>query len=164
MRIRPTARLIVLNHDRRVLLFKVKDQTPLHKNHPGLVEYWFTPGGGVDAGETYEQAAMRELKEETGIDCTGRTLCLWMRSKILRFPDEDVDFREDYFLIDAGRCEVETGGQFDYERAVLQEHRWWSVEEMRLTTEVFLPPDLPDLVASIIAGDLPSEPRMLEEY
>ncbi|MFN8411845.1 MAG: NUDIX domain-containing protein [Anaerolineales bacterium] len=30
--------------------------------------YWTLPGGGVEGNETYEQAALREVKEETGLD------------------------------------------------------------------------------------------------
>lgn len=30
--------------------------------------YWCMPGGGVEAGETPEQAAIREVKEETNLD------------------------------------------------------------------------------------------------
>jgi len=31
--------------------------------------YWSIPGGGIKPGETIKQAAVREVKEETGIDC-----------------------------------------------------------------------------------------------
>lgn len=30
---------------------------------------WGTPGGGREAGESYEQATVREVREETGVEC-----------------------------------------------------------------------------------------------
>lgn len=33
-------------------------------------EYWVLPGGGLEEGETLEEAALRELKEETSMNAT----------------------------------------------------------------------------------------------
>ena len=49
----------------------IKDDTLLviHRNKFGK-EYYTLPGGGIDAGETPEQAVVRELDEETGVKAT----------------------------------------------------------------------------------------------
>lgn len=53
-------RAVVLDADDRVFLVK-----------HSYVSGWHLPGGGVDFGETMEQAMRRELKEEGDIDLTG---------------------------------------------------------------------------------------------
>lgn len=39
------------------------------KNYSGLKGVWSLPAGFVQVGETADEAAVREVKEETGIDC-----------------------------------------------------------------------------------------------
>ncbi len=38
-----------------------------HRTKQGEPESWCLPGGGIEAGESFEQAALREVAEETGI-------------------------------------------------------------------------------------------------
>ena len=51
--------IILLNQDKKLFVGKRIDQTS---------EAWQMPQGGIDAGETPQQALMRELKEEVGTD------------------------------------------------------------------------------------------------
>ena len=57
----PTTRVsvVVLTDDRKILLVR-------HRKGNRL--YWVLPGGRLEYGETFHECAVRELKEETGLD------------------------------------------------------------------------------------------------
>src|SRR5512146_2687606 len=60
----PVVRLVVIDASGRVLLLR----RAANSTDGGR---WCLPGGKVDYGDTVEQAAVRELREETGLDSTG---------------------------------------------------------------------------------------------
>src|SRR5690606_4098419 len=63
---RPSARLLVIDEaEGRLLLLHAL--APPDRAGGDRVPIWFTPGGGVDPGESFEEAACRELWEETGL-------------------------------------------------------------------------------------------------
>jgi ADP-ribose pyrophosphatase YjhB (NUDIX family) len=54
----PSVNVIVTNASGDILLIRRSDN-----------QNWAVPGGGIDLGESMVQAAVRETKEETGVDC-----------------------------------------------------------------------------------------------
>ena len=59
--------------------FLLTKRTPRLRAHGGQ---WALPGGRVDAGETIEQTALRELHEELGV--LASTDDIWARSTTIR--------------------------------------------------------------------------------
>lgn len=51
---------IIVEHDGKILLGE--------RNKQNCNGFWVIPGGRVEFGETIEEAGIRELKEETGLD------------------------------------------------------------------------------------------------
>jgi 8-oxo-dGTP pyrophosphatase MutT (NUDIX family) len=82
----------------RVLLIDARDRLLLFRSVPQMFDgeaFWFPPGGGLNPGETYEQAALRELREETGIEAHLGP-CAWLRRHVSSFsPDPSPPVRWD---------------------------------------------------------------------
>lgn len=67
MIIRTRAAGIIFNNENKLLLVKHKD--------PDTGEaWWMLPGGGIEAGESAEEAVIREVEEECGIKCIPKDL------------------------------------------------------------------------------------------
>lgn len=139
MRKRPSARLLVLDPDDRVLLFRFEHKTG---SLAGNV-FWATPGGGLEPDESYEEAACRELLEETGLRIDDPGPEIHARQARFRTPDGAmVAADERFYLVRTERAEISQEGWDVTEREVMGEHRWWSMAELRSATEQVWPDDL----------------------
>ena len=151
---RPAARVLLIDMEGRVLLFR---STLSPEDNVGL---WITPGGALDPGETYEEAAARELWEETGL--AGVTLgpCVWVRRHVWQWDDRWIDSYECFYLLRTRGFDVVPASLDKLEEEYLREHRWWSVHEIEAArgVETFVPRRIHELLPPLIAGRLPGTP------
>lgn len=142
---RHAARVILIDEAGRVLLVHGHDANDLGHS------WWFTVGGGLEAGESHREAAVRECFEETGIkldarDLEGPVIC---RDAKMFFADRTRRQIEQFFIARVAAVELDYSHWSNDERNLLDEMRWFHVDEvMELCgRENVFPSQLPHLLA-----------------
>jgi ADP-ribose pyrophosphatase YjhB (NUDIX family) len=133
VQLRSAARLIVTDEQGRVLLFR-------HVDRHGK-EFWATPGGGLESGETAEQAARREAAEELGASgvelvplWTGQSEMLLARQRVLQ--------TEAFFRVVAHQGILGPEVAETHRQEGIVEVRWWTIGEIEQAAEPLFPTDL----------------------
>jgi 8-oxo-dGTP pyrophosphatase MutT (NUDIX family) len=141
-----TARILLLDPDGRVLLFEDSDP-----GLPGPPTFWITPGGALDPGETVEQAAIRELAEETGLVLDPARLRgpVAHRTVLHGYSDKIVEQDETYFAAAVPSFVVDITGHTVEEQTTFLGHRWWNPAELLTTSERVWPTSLTDLLEAV---------------
>lgn len=149
---RPAARVLLCDADGRLLMFRAQFDGR---------QFWITPGGGLHQGESFEDAAVRELWEETGLQYPGNALhCAWVRSHTYEFRGQLIDQQERYYLlqVEGSTPAIVSDYWEEQERNDLLEHRWWSCDEIEASDEVFAPRRLGSLLRQLLRDGCPAEP------
>jgi len=115
--------------EQRVVLVK--------RGHPPLQDRWSIPGGVLEIGEMVREAAIREVREETGLIVEPGEL-LGVYDRVLRSADSRVQYH--YVLIDflcrVAGGELKAGGD-------AADARWFTREEL---PELNLAEDTQDVI------------------
>ena len=139
---RRAARVLLVDGAGRTLLLHGGDPA-----RPGQ-RWWFTPGGGLDDGETLAEGAARELYEETGLRVDPAELGDPVWHEITEFSYRARSYRQeqDFFLLRVAEWQVDRAGMDEEEQETITEHRWWSAAEIEASDEQIFPRELADLL------------------
>ncbi|MEU8589625.1 NUDIX hydrolase [Streptomyces sp. NPDC048664] len=153
---RRVARVVLLDAENRILL--------LHGHEPDdpTDDWWFTPGGGVEGEESREQAALRELAEETGVTEVDLGPVLWRRRCSFPFAGRRWDQDEWYFLARTAQTATTPGGLTELERRSVAGARWWTCGELARTHETVYPKRLAELLRRVLDEGPPARPEVLD--
>ena len=147
--IQECARAILLTTSGSVLLMKVSGL------RGGL---WITPGGRIHQGESPIAALIREIREETGLEGIQPGAEIWLRHASFVVNGETKQERERFYLVPSERFEPVTSNLEPEERAVFQEFRWWPIDEIARSSELFAPRRLGELLVTLRRDGPPPAP------
>lgn len=151
---RRCARVLLVDEEDRVLLFRSVDYMG-----PG-VEYYVTPGGGLDAGESLEAGAVREVFEETGLRLDGplgpvvaETAGVWSDG-----PDLAVESEDAYFFVRVPHFDPVRDGLEAIEQREFTEAVWLTIPEVTQIDALVFPARIASLLTALLDGAIPAAP------
>lgn len=141
-------RLLVLDPAGQILL--------IHERIEHDQRHWLTPGGGLEPGESPVRAACRETFEETGLhlDLPEDSASVLVTRRNWSWAGVSYDQVDHFFLARvAAGVDVAPRALTAMEQDTLIGHRWWSIAELRATSEVVVPADLAAVLTRVIGTD-----------
>jgi 8-oxo-dGTP diphosphatase len=124
VRARRSARVMVFDAAGRVLLIRC-----VAMRQGGEFEFWLTPGGEIEAGEEPVAAAVRELREELGLEVE---VAGPVYTETNQFEHQG-EMRDNHDFVFAARCAADAPalrGVTADEIELMKEIWWWTVAEI----------------------------------
>ena len=143
---RLASRVILIDRDSRVLCLQATEPKTGHS-------FWIMPGGGLEANESFEDAAIREAHEEAGCSFDLGPY-VWFRRHKHVWNGKPFDQYERFFVAIASTSSYNPAKQDGY----IARHKWWSFDDLQASEAEFAPRNIRNIIPPLLKGEYPTTP------
>ncbi len=156
---RTAGRALLVTPSRQTLLVLGQDPNDL-----GRGRFYWTPGGGLDPGESLEDATRRELREEVGHVAGDLGAIVLERVSEFDFGGRRLRQTESFFVVEVDSpFRAAPRALSALEDDAIIDFQWLTPEEMRATPLSVYPQCLPDLIDEVASNGRPASPWIDDE-
>ena len=162
---RNSIRIILINDKKEVLLMCVEDKKTTSSDGTYSGPFWVLVGGWMEPGEDMNEAAFRELHEETGLSRDDVELgpVVWQSEVNMVLAGTPSHITDNYIVakLKSKNCEISNENFTDWEKEVVRKVGWFSIEQIKDISGPVYPKGLADRLPDILDGKYPEEPIFL---
>jgi 8-oxo-dGTP pyrophosphatase MutT (NUDIX family) len=162
--VRKAVRVLLLNSNNELLLMCVEGFDIATVDGQRNNRFWCTLGGGIEPGETTQHAALREIFEESGLTENDIELgpIVWYGDVTLILKGTPTILAESFIVAKTNNLNVALHKPTQDELEVVKQLKWFSLEDIKNSTEIIFPVLLPHYLPDILAGNYPEAPIKID--
>jgi 8-oxo-dGTP pyrophosphatase MutT (NUDIX family) len=157
---RKAVRILLINDKKELLLMCVENfdiKTLDGSKHKRL---WCTVGGGIEKDESIQEAAVRELYEETGLSDTDINLgpIVWFSNVELILKGIPTQLEESFVVAHTKQTHVALHAPTQDEKETVTKFHWFTLEEIIKSNDPIFPLRLSEFLPDILSKKYPPTP------
>lgn len=162
--VQESVRIILLNQKNEIGLIQADDASLKDNSGKYNGKFWYLIGGKIEANETLQTAAQRELYEETSLqpqDVTWGPI-VWEGIVHLQKNNAPLNIHQSFIVANTHNNNIHLHQLDAWEQNHVKQLRWFSLEDITHCTEIIYPVVLKDLLPAILQKQYPTTPITID--
>lgn len=158
--IRNSVKILLLNDQNELLLMCADDPKTTSADNKYHGRFWFCTGGQINPGESLQNAALREIFEETGITKEEVELgpVVWFGEFDMVLNGVLTHLKQTFIVAKTKQKNAFLNDPDQWEKKFVENMAWFSIEKIKSSEETIFPVLLPEYLPDILSEKYPDQP------